>query len=221
VLLSFLHLTLFANNNRYFNYASTAWEDKLYKLIPTPDIEMNRTVDGIPNTLAMGECSYPEVRNKNDIWAIRGYTLTLYVEEMTDGINYWRQVHDCQVEVDEKPHQTTATAKADIYERIVFRDFGTRCKELGRCDEMGGSTLSVIWYVGSSERDCENQNEETWRGAKQRAIRGRGHQMEFLIFGRRTKRRNFVAKTASYGAMLCIWGRMRAWPSQCASYKGM
>ena len=108
------------------------------KLIHTGDVELNRTVDGVENVPGMGECNLPEARNKNDIWAIRGYTLTLYVEEMDDGFNHWRQVHDCEVVVDEKPHQTTATAKSDIYERIIFLDFKEKCKELGRCDEIAG-----------------------------------------------------------------------------------
>jgi len=132
----------------YYNHGKvTNHQDKLYKLIPTPDIMLNRTVDGVEDIPSVGECSFPEARDKNNIWAIRGYTLTLWVEEMTDGLNYWRQVHDCQVVVDEKPHQSTATAKSDIYERIIFKDFNERCKELGRCDELGGSTTSIFWIT--------------------------------------------------------------------------
>jgi len=40
----------------------------------------------------------------------------------------------------------------------------------------------------------------------------RGHQKEFLIFGHRIKRRNFVAKTESYGAVLYTQRRgKRCW----------
>lgn len=48
-------------------------------------------------------CSAPDL-NRDDKSAFRGYTLELVVEEMTDGMNFWRQVHDCTVTVDEELH---------------------------------------------------------------------------------------------------------------------
>jgi len=73
-----------------------------------------------------GNCEQKMV-GRSKLPAFRGYTLTLHVQEMNDGVNFWRMVHDCEVEVDEEDNvlDLGVYERGDneylVYERIIMR----------------------------------------------------------------------------------------------------